>query len=208
VGSARRAARRTQSANNLRQLGLAMLNHESATRRFPAAYISDEEGKPLLSWRVQILPYIEEARLYDEFHLDEPWDSEHNKKLIERMPEILKSPGSTAGPGMTHYLTVRGKDTIFSGKDGARMADVRDGTSQTIMIVEASERTVIWTKPDDFEYDPDDPIRGLVGSLRRGGFNALFADCHIQFISGNIDKDTLLGLFTKGGGEVIDHSRF
>jgi prepilin-type processing-associated H-X9-DG protein len=207
VHSARGAARRVQSMNNLKQIGLAMLMHEAASGAF-AAYIADKQGKPLLSWRVKILPFIEEQALYEQFRLDEPWDSEHNKKLIARMPPVYMAPGSNAGPGKTNYVTVRGEKTAFPGKKGISIAQIRDGTAYTIMAVEASDqKAVIWTKPDDFEYDQKNPVAGLTG-LRRGGFNAAFCDGHVRFISQAIDADTLKALFTRDGREPVDHSKF
>ena len=86
------AARRAQSMNNLKQFALAMHNYHDTNGKFPAASSFDKDGKPLLSWRVHVLPYLEQAELYKQFHLDEPWDSEHNKKLIEKMPNVLASP--------------------------------------------------------------------------------------------------------------------
>ena len=104
--------------NQLHQIARAMHNYEQANNGFPPAYSVDKNGKPLLSWRVAILPYLEEEDLHEQFHLDEPWDSEHNKKLIARMPAVFRCPDSQAAPGKTTYLTVRGKDTIFPGDKG------------------------------------------------------------------------------------------
>jgi hypothetical protein len=209
VSSAREAARRAQSMNNLKQIALAMLNHESANNKYPAACIADKTtGKPLLSWRVTILPYIEEQALYQQFHLDEPWDSEHNKPLIARMPQTYRSPNSTAAPGMTNYLTIRGKDTVFPGKDGIRIADITDGTSNTIMAVEASDaKAVPWTKPDDIELDETQPMAGLLG-LRPNGFLAAFCDGSVRFISATIDSQILCNLFNRHDGKLVDQSKF
>ena len=112
-----------------------------------------------------ILPFIEQDALYKQFHLDEPWDSEHNKQLIAKMPPEYKSPNSkVSGEGKTNYLTVRGPQSVFPGKKALSFQDIPDGTSNTIMTVEVTDdRAVIWTKPDDFEYDPQDPLKGLVG---------------------------------------------
>ena len=96
---ARQSARRAKSMNNMRQMLLAFLISENEKGALPAAFIADQDGKPLLSWRVAILPYLEEKELYDRFHLDEPWDSEHNKKLIASMPDIYNSPSGSAGEG-------------------------------------------------------------------------------------------------------------
>ncbi|MBN1394717.1 MAG: DUF1559 domain-containing protein [Pirellulales bacterium] len=204
VQSARQAARMTHSKNNVKQIGLAMLNYAAANRAFPPAYTVDKDGKPLLSWRVLILPYLESNNLITEFHLDEPWDSEHNKKLIEKMPECYKSPTSkVADQGKTNYLTVRGERTIFPGKDPTGFAQIRDGTSNTIMTVEVSDdKAVIWTKPDDFEYDEKDPIKGLIG-LWPDGFHAGLADGSVFFIRSSIDRKVLRLLFIRDDGEFI-----
>ena len=114
VQAAREAARRSQSMNNLKQIALAMHNYHDTFTAFPPAYSVDKDGKPLLSWRVHILPVSSSSTpLYQEFHLDEPWDSDHNKKLIARMPQIYRSPNSMAEPGKTVYLGNAGKDGVF-----------------------------------------------------------------------------------------------
>jgi prepilin-type processing-associated H-X9-DG protein len=205
--SSRSAARRVQSMNNLKEIGLGLLNYESAHRTYPPAYKADKNGKPLLSWRVLILQFVEQDGLYKEFHLDEPWDSPHNKKLISRMPAVYRSPNSTlAGQGKSNYLTVRGKDTIFSGAEGTSIADVTDGTSNTIMTVEVpDDKAVIWTKPDDFEYDEELPMKGLLG-IQPGGFNAGFADGSVQLIPASIKPETLKALFMRNDGQPIDRN--
>ena len=109
VQAAREAARRTQAMNNLKQQVLAMHNYHDAKKSFPAHAICDANGKPLLSWRVQILPYLEQQALYNEFHLDEPWDSDHNKPLIARMPVVYDDPSYNIAPGKTAYLAVVGE---------------------------------------------------------------------------------------------------
>ncbi len=102
--SARAQARRAQSVNNLKQIALAMHNLHDVNNHFPPQAIVDDDGKPLLSWRVAMLPYLEQQDLYNEFKLDEPWDSEHNKALIPRMPAVFAIPGAAKPePGKTFY---------------------------------------------------------------------------------------------------------
>jgi hypothetical protein len=202
-------AEKVQSTNNLKQIALAMLNFNSTYNAFPAAYNTSKDGKPLLSWRVQILPYIEEGPLYGEFHLDEPWDSEHNKRLIPRMPRIYAAPGSRAAKEFkTNYLVPHGDGMMFSDGKKTKLQEVTDGLSNTIMVVEASDdRAVVWTKPDDYEVDLKKPMAGLVG-LRRGGFIAAFGDGSIHFLKDTIKPETLKALFTRAGGEFIDGREF
>lgn len=207
VQASRASARRMQSLNQIKQIGLAMLNYEAANRSFPPAYTVDEDGKPLLSWRVLILPYLEHDNLYKQFHLDEPWDSEHNKKLIAQMPAVYKSPTSRAGGDKTNYLTIRGEGTIFPGKERINFAKIRDGSSNTILTVEASdEKAVVWTKPDDFDFDADNPLKGLVG-LQPGGFLAGLADGSVRFIRAGIDEKTARQLFLRDDREPFDWNK-
>ena len=204
VQAAREAARRNQSINNLKQLSLGILTYENAKRILPTQAICDKDGKPLLSWRVQILPYLEQKQLYDQFHLDEPWDSEHNKSLIPRMPRVYANPNAKVADGKTNYLAVAGKECLFDGTDKpVGLRNVTDGTSLTITIVEAdADKAVEWTKPDDWHFDPNNPTAGL-GHVRPGGWLAAFLDGHIEFISNSVDPSLVKAMMTKAGGERI-----
>jgi len=203
------AADRVKSANNLKQFALALISYETANGKLPSATGAGADGKPLLSWRVRILPYIEQAALYEQFHQDEPWDSDHNKPLIAKMPEIFAAPGSkVAGKFKTVYLTPRSKDTMFPGDQEIRLQEVTDGTSNTLMLVEASDdRAVIWTKPDDYEVNNDKPLDGLVG-LRDGGFLAAFGDGSVRLLKSTLKPETVKALFTRNGAEVINDPDF
>lgn len=200
------AIRKAQSANNLKRLGIAIHNYHDAYNRFPPACSTDEDGKPLLSWRVHVLPYVDQQALYDQFRLDEPWDSEHNKTLTAKMPATFRSPNSKAELGKTNYLGVSGPQGIFPGKDEIAIRDVTNGTSMTVMIVEASDKSaVIWTKPDDFVPDTKDPKKGILG-LWKGGFYAGFTDGAVQFLKETIDDETLRALFTRNGAEPLNRT--
>ncbi len=197
------------SQNNMKRIMIAMQNHHDMMKAFPAA-IMTEKGKPLLSWRVTLLRLFEDPRvqqLYNEFHLDEPWDSEHNKKLIERMPEVYQSPLSKLNDGRTVYLTPRGKATAFPGERAVRIRDIIDGTSKTLGLLEVDDaRAVIWTKPDDYELDPQKPKDGL-GGQNAEGFLAAFLDASVVLVPNTIDDDTLNKLFTHQGREPVQFDR-
>jgi hypothetical protein len=199
----RGAAGNLSSGNNLKQMALAMHNYADTNGALPAAAIS-KGGKPLLSWRVAILPYIEQDNLYQQFNLEEPWDSDHNKKLLEQMPRTYMVPSEAqdpkAKPTKTHYRVFHGKGTVFEGDKGVTFADITDGTSNTILIVEAAE-AVPWTKPDELPFDPkkDLPKLGLKGAET---FNAAFADGAVHTLKKDIDKDKLKALITRNGGEA------
>ena len=202
--AAREAARRTQSMNNLKQIALAMHIYHDVHRGFPARASADANGKTLLSWRVHILPYIDQQALYQEFHLNEPWDSEHNKKLIAKMPAVYRQPNGDAKTVKTNYLAPVAKGTIFESLQPCKLSSITDGTSNTIMVVESSlDRSVEWSKPDDLEIDLAAPFKGLLG-LRPNGFYAAFADGSVQFLQEKLGAESLRGLLTKAGGEVVE----
>jgi hypothetical protein len=194
VQKVREAAGRVQEQNNLKQLALAMHNYHDVNGRFPAAASTNPpnrpRGRPLLSWRVAILPYLEQQALYQQFKQDEPWDSPHNSKLVSQMPKVFASPRSPAPPGKTRYQVFTSPDnttgrTVFGRTVGRRITDITDGTSNTIMILEAPE-PVEWTKPQDFDLDFDldgAPEGVLLGSGLPGpaGFHAALADGTVRF---------------------------
>jgi hypothetical protein len=202
VASIRSSAARIQSQNNLRQIAIAMHNYHDQNGHFPTQAVYGPDGKALLSWRVLILPYIEQDKLYKEFHLDEPWDSEHNKKLLARMPKTYLMPGSPEGTTDTFYLGFHGKGAFFDGKKGLRLpADFPDGTSNTIMIVEAA-KGVPWTKPEDLPYDAQKQLPKLGGHFPRG-FNASLVDGSVRFISSSISETTLRNAITRDDGQPL-----
>jgi prepilin-type processing-associated H-X9-DG protein len=202
VQSARDAARRMQSSNNLRQLIISFHNFHDSFSRFPTRTVKDDDGKSLLSWRVELLPFLGETELYNEFHRDEPWDSEHNKELIERMPAFYRHPNSKAEPGMTVYLAPYNGETVWD-LESPMIQKITDGTSNTIMIVEVDDSAAVpWTKPDDFDLSEGNLLEVLGQSV--GGGNCAFADGSVRFISENIDKETLKALMTSAGGEVVN----
>lgn len=207
VQQVRGAARRTQSMNNLRQMCLACLNYESAHMHFPSNIV-DDDGKPLLSWRVQILPFIEENALYREFHLDEPWDSEHNIALLDRMPEVFRNPNVVSGT-KTVYLGFEGEGTMFDpdGED-VGFGNITDGSSNTILCVEANEDAAIeWTKPQDLSLDKANP-RADVGDLRPGGFNIVLCDGSTHFVASGIDAELFVNMILMNDGNIVDSSKW
>jgi hypothetical protein len=196
-----RTVPRIQSQNNLRQLILAIHNYLDTYGRLPPVAVFDKSGKPILSWRVLILPFLDQDALYREFHLDEPWDGEHNKKLLERMPPVYAAPGQKKST-QTYYLAFWGKGAAFEGKKPLRFpTDFPDGTSNTIMFAEAA-RAVPWSKAEELDYDPDKPPPPL-GGLFEDGFHAAFCDGSVRFLRKTIKPSTLHLLIQRNDGQVI-----
>ena len=201
----RAVARPGDPKNNLKQLGLAFHNYHNTHKRFPQRAIADQNGKALLSWRVHLLPYLDANDLYQQFHLDEPWDSDHNKTLIEKMPATFVAVGDEQllKQFKTRYVSPSNAEACLGSKEGTRIAEITDGTSQTILAVEArADAAVIWTKPDDIVIDVKDPFKFLKDA-RKGTFLALMCDGRVVAISDKISADNLNALITRGGGETI-----
>lgn len=204
VIAARGAARRMQGMNNLKQLALAMLSCDAGDGRFPTNAIYSKDGKPLLSWRVYVLPVLGQNELFKKFHLNEPWDGANNKPLIELMPAVYKSPaGKPLAQGKTRYVVPFGKDTIFDGDKGVTDSQISDGMSNTVLILEVAEdKAVTWTKPDDMNFDPHKPLSGL-GTIGEPNILAAFADGHVQIIRKGVDAETFRRLILRNDGQPV-----
>jgi hypothetical protein len=206
-----RVAIRQQGMNNLRQIGIAMFNHEAAYQTFPNGAICDKTGKPLLSWRVALLPFFEEDNLYKQFKFDEPWDSPNNIKLLDKMPNVYSLPGREAKKGETFIRVFTGQHAAFdlsrpggngSFTPGRKIFSFTDGTSNTLLVVEAAE-SVPWTKPDELPVDPKKTLPKL-GGLLPDKFLAVLADGSVEMIPTKIGEKTLRNLIDPADGNVID----
>lgn len=199
------AMMQSDAVHQLMLIGIAFHEYHNHKKSFPAAFISDGDGKPLLSWRVAILPYLgDDAKaLYDEFDLAEPWDSPKNKPLIEKMPEVFRCPASRSPAGTTIYQTPRGASTAFPGAEGIPIRGCSDGTSNTIAVVEVKDELAVpWTKPADCNLNLAMPSGNLGGHFK-GGFLAEFCDGSCHFLPDTIKPEVLIGLFTRAGGEIV-----
>ena len=206
VQKVREAATRQQSQNNLKQIAIAFHNYHDVNGKFPPAVVYDANNRPLYSWRVLILPYLEGDHVYRQFKLDEPWDSPNNKSLLGQMPRAFHDPNEP-DPTRTIYQVIRGKNTIFENdtqngmiampapqgrfhpKPAISIAQITDGTSNTLLVVEA-EQAVPWSAPEDLDYIEGQPLPRL-SKARGGGFGAAFADGSTRIIDKNVDDVTL-----------------
>src|SRR5579871_2644436 len=182
-----------------------MHNYHAVHGRLPPAVVYGKDGRPLYSWRVLLLPYFNQGDLFNEFRLDEPWDSPHNLGLLPRMPATYAPPAGKAWkvpPGHTVCKVFYGKGAAFEGREGLRLdKDLPDGTATTFLVVEAGE-PVPWTKPEDLPFDPDGPLPDM-RRLFDFGFRAGPADCSGYNVRKEVSEKTLRAAITRNGGETL-----
>ncbi len=150
-----------QGNDRMREIMRALHEFHNSYNALPARCNQDQNGKPLLSWRVHILPFLGQQDLYDQFHLDEPWDSEYNIGLVEKIPVCFSNALLNLPPGHTVYLGTDGKDSVWQAPSndavppmGMKLEDISDGPSFTAALVFVpAEQAVIWSKPADFDFD-------------------------------------------------------
>jgi hypothetical protein len=161
--------------------------YREAFGHFPPAALVGEDAKPLLSWRVALLPFLGENQLYAEFKRNDPWDSPHNKKLLPKMPQVYALPDGTAGEAShTLYRVFVGPGTVFENGPGIFLGNIPDGLANTLLVVEAGE-SVPWTKPEELAYDPDRPLP-RIGGMSPDGSYALYCDGDVRWIRNDFDE--------------------
>ncbi|QDT76675.1 Anaphase-promoting complex, cyclosome, subunit 3 [Gimesia maris] len=188
VVKTRAERRQYEQKDQIKLLGLSiyqqqkiMSYQEALAQEEPGGAVVQKEEKNQLSWRVSLLPMIGQYKLYEQFHLDEPWDSLHNLKLLEQMPALYQSAGVTR-PGYTSIMTFNGERTPFQDSTSSRLRDASDGLENTILCVQAgADQAVPWTKPVDLPFDPQDPWR-VVGKLEYDLLLALMMDGSARWI--------------------------
>ncbi len=212
VGDARVAARRTQCRNNIKQIMLALHNYHDVYHTFPPAYVTDRDGRPMHSWRVLILPHLDQQSLYKEYDLDEPWDGPHNHELISRMPQVYGCPNVNE-EGFTSYVAVVGSHTCWPDAQGAAIRQIVDGTSNTIALIEWNPSDIHWTEPRD--PDLKEAVRRMsshdmreAGGHRHESYlyeymtgrHVAFADGSARYVSNGIDADVVSAMLVVDDG--------
>jgi hypothetical protein len=162
-----------------------------------------KNGKPLLSWRVMLLPYLDESDLYKEFRLDEAWDSPHNKKLLKKMPKVFAPAHGKVKAYSTYYQVFVGGGAGFEAAKPLRYpAAYSDGLANTIMLTEAA-KAVPWTKPADLAYDPNKKLPKLGGTFP-DGFHVAMLNGSVRYFRRNFDEAEMRHVITREGGEIMD----
>ena len=214
VGAAREAARRVQCQNNLKQISLALLNYESTYGCFPPACITDDNGRPMHSWRVLILPYLEREDLYRQYDFDEPWDSPKNRMVTDAVISLYHCPSVPQTPGTeTNYVMIVGPETVAFENSAVGMTEIVDGLSNTIMLVETADSGIGWAEPrdlsaDDLSMQINDGSGEGIRSYHPGGVNASFCDGSVHFLSDSLDREALRRMINRKDGMPVDPAGF
>ena len=228
VSQALEASHRSSCKCYLKQFGLAMHNYHDQYGSLPPAFVLGPDGRKWHSWRVLLLPFLEERELYEEYRFDEPWDGPNNRKLLSKMPQIFgcpsrprevqsatvlaigvlacsDGPGPSVANGYTSYAAVFGADCAFRGDRPVTIKEISDGTSNTLLIGECTRTKIPWTKPDDV-YIELHPVLGDADGFsgpHEGGVHFLMADGAVRFVNLTTAQAIVDALFTRNGGELI-----
>ena len=204
--------------NNLKQIGLALHNYHDAYDSFPPAFVLGPDGKRWHSWRALILPFLEEKPvLSKKYRFDEPWNGPNNSKLLDQRPLVFAChwiDNKTHVPKTdTNYVAVVGSDTAWPGAESMRVADIKDGTSVTALVIEVRDAGISWLAPDDLTFEEASlPPRGVKGrrassihftEVDHGGLNVLMGDATVRFVNYDLMPEIWTGILTRAGGEMI-----
>jgi hypothetical protein len=204
---------------NLARIALALHAYHEANGSFPPAFVADETGRPMHSWRVLILPYLNEHRLYNSYRFDEPWDGPHNRRLERRIPKVYQCPnwpnyGDPLAPDHTMgYFAVVGQWTAWPGPTSGSLEGITDGPESTVLLVEDSNR-VSWLAPVDLSLE--DALRRFPSSKSTGPHRvvryftelqscrtAVFADGHPALLREGLSAQVWSDLLSARDGSSV-----
>ena len=202
--SSRPAAYRSHCKNNLKQIALALHNYHDEYHAFPPAYTVDADGKPLHSWRTLILPYLEQKALYDKIDLTKPWDDPANAEVFKVIIAAYSCPSEPGPTTHTTYLAVVTSNSCLRPGESARMSDIKDGTSNTLMVTEVdSEHAVHWMAPTDADESLFLAISSTSKLAHSGGVQAAFADGTVRFLNASLSAEIRRALISIDGNESL-----
>jgi len=216
VGASRASLKRSSCINRMHGVQLALQGYHSVHGSFPPAYIADESGRPMHSWRVLILPELGAQDLYDKYSFDEPWDGPNNSKLHAQIMSLYRCPADepSANKTETNYVVVVGPRTMFPGEDPVKQSDIHDGTSNTIMIVEVANSGIHWMEPRDLHVlqmaPAVNPAAGQgISADHLGAAHAVFADGSMHRLNEErLTPKKLDALLSRDGGEEVEWPEF
>jgi len=211
----RRSSPRSWCKNNLKQIGLALHNYHDTYGCFPPAYVADGNGRPMHSWRVLILPFIDQTPLYNKYRFDEPWDGPNNRQLADMIVPVYNCPSDERGGDkhddkhastMASYLAIVGPEAAWPGSLAMTLSDFEDGTSNTLLVVEVANSGIHWMEPRDLHVLQMAPTINAkagqgISSRHKAGAHALAADGSVRFFPDNLTADQIRAWLTSAGGD-------
>ncbi len=215
INTGRGIRHRASCQNNMREIAQAIISYQNAKGHLPPPYVADENGTPLYSWRVLILPYLERRDITALWRFDEPWDSPHNSQLQPYI-EVFRCPNDShedPRQPLTNYVAVVGPGTAWEEDAKLSTASFKDGAGNTLLLVEIAESDIHWAEPRDLSFSKMpktiNPATGLgISSKHPGGTAAVFADKRVTFIREDTMPNVLKALLTRDGGETVNSSDF
>ena len=201
-------SRTSVCAFNLFQIGTALHAYHDQWGTYPPAYVADENGRPMHSWRVLILPHLGESALYEQYRFDEPWDGPNNALLGETSPSLFQCLSDT-DPNNADYVVVVGPGTMFPGAQARSYDDVTDSAAKTILVIELANSPYHWMEPRDLTMDEllaevEAGNAQAAFGVHFGNANAVFVDGHAGTISSSIDKESLKAMLTVAGDDNLE----
>lgn len=198
----------SQCQNNLKALAIAMHNYHDRYKSFPPAYVADEEGTPMHSWRILLLPFMGRLDLYEQYDFNEPWDGPNNSRLQTMIPTEYRCLDDVLGAvGETSYAMITGPGFLGDADNATRISDIKDGTSNTIMFVEAHGSGITWTEPRDLDGTTMSFLINTdqLGELQGHGTSvtAAFCDAAVHELPATTPPQDMRAMATIAGGEPV-----
>lgn len=208
VRSAGPAARRSQCTNNLKQIALALRNYEDVHGALPPAHTVDASGRPLHSWRVLILPFLEQEALYRSIDLSKPWNDPANASAYNATPSVYWCPEMDDHTNKTAYLAVVGRGSFFLPDHPRRRSEIPNGNPEALTIIEAPPRSAVhWMEPTDAD---ELLVFGIGPAIRLNhgyGTNSAYVDGSVRFIKASVSAAELGEMFAASRGGPKPNAR-
>lgn len=208
IAAATNTAEQIRCGENLAKIGVAIEKYVAAKGHYPPAYTTDEDGKPMHSWRVLLLPYLGENKLYAKYDLDKPWDDPANQHVIARMPRVYRCPMEKDVTDESAYMVLTGEGFLFDGDAKREPNAIKDDVNSALLVVEVSDTSIQWTEPKDLSLDTIDWTRsrsnGLGSKHTSGGLHVLTADGEVHHLGEFVTPEALKAMATIDGGETVD----